>query len=154
MWNEKDVQPGSTAGGSQASLSSTNRTPASLGPGLKIEGELIGHEDLKIEGKIEGAISLGGYRLNVGSTAHIHAHIVAREVVVAGEVIGNVNAPERIELKKGGSIVGDLTTARIVIEDGAFFKGAIEIDSSNTQVGADLDSLLSKARKAYRSQDK
>jgi cytoskeletal protein CcmA (bactofilin family) len=119
-----------------------------LGPGLKIKGELIGHEDLKLEGKIEGAISLGGHRLNVGNTAHIHANIVAREVVVAGEVTGNVNARDRIEIKKGGSIVGDLTTARIVIEDGAFFKGAIEIDSSNTQVGADLNTLLAKAGKA------
>ena len=148
MWNEKDVQPRPPAAGTPASPGSTNRTPASLGPGIKIKGELVGHEDLKLEGKIEGAISLGGHRLNVGSTAHIHAHIVAREVVVAGEVIGNVNARDRIEIKKGGSIVGDLTTARIVIEDGAFFKGAIEIDSSNTQVGADLDTLLGKARKA------
>src|SRR5713101_6130357 len=147
MWNEKDVQPGSAAGGSPASPGSTIRTPASLGPGLKIKGELIGHEDLKLEGKIEGAISLGGHRLNVGSTAHIHAHIVAREVVVAGEVIGNINAPDRIELKKGGSVVGDLTTARLVIEDGAIFKGTIEIGNRNTQVGADLDSLVGKARK-------
>jgi cytoskeletal protein CcmA (bactofilin family) len=147
MFNEKDVQPRPPAAGSPALPGSAIRTPASLGPGLKIEGELIGHEDLKIEGKIEGAISLGGYRLNVGNTAHIHANIVAREVVVAGEVIGNVNAPDRIELKKGGSIVGDLTTARLVIEDGAFFKGAIEIGRSNTQVGADLDSLLAQAGK-------
>jgi len=147
MWNDKDVQPGSAPAGTPASPGSVMRTTASLGPGLKIKGELIGHEDLKLEGKIEGAISLGGHRLNVGSTAHIHAHIVAREVVVAGEVIGNVNARDRIEIKKGGSIVGDLTTARIVIEDGAFFKGAIEIDGSNTQVGADLDTLLAKGRK-------
>jgi len=112
-----------------------------------IKGELIGHEDLKLEGKIEGAISLGGHRLNVGSTAHIHADILAREVVVTGEVIGNVNAPDRIELKKGGPIVGDLTTNRLVIEDGAIFKGTIEIGRRNTQVGADLDPLLAQARK-------
>jgi cytoskeletal protein CcmA (bactofilin family) len=147
MWNEKDVQPGPAAAGTPASPGSAIRTPASLGPGLKIKGELTGHEDLKLECKIEGAISLGGHRLSVGSTARIHADIVAREVVVAGEVTGNVSARDRIEIKKGGSIVGDLTTARIVIEDGAFFKGAIEIDSSNTQVGADLDTLLGKARK-------
>jgi cytoskeletal protein CcmA (bactofilin family) len=147
MWNDKDVQPGSAATGTPASSSSTIRTSASLGPGLKIKGELIGHEDLKLEGKIEGAISLGGHRLNVGSTAHIHADIVAREVVVAGEVIGNVNAPDRIELKKGGSIVGDLTTNRLVIEDGALFKGVIEIGRSNTQAGAHLDTLLAQARK-------
>jgi len=87
---------------------------------------------LKLEGKIEGAISLGGHRLNVGSTAHIHADIVAREVVIAGEVIGNVKGRDKIELKKGGSVVGDLTTARLVIEDGSIFKGTIEIGTRNT----------------------
>jgi cytoskeletal protein CcmA (bactofilin family) len=153
MFNEKDVQPRPPAAGAPALPGSTNRTPASLGPGLKIDGELIGHEDLKIEGKIEGAISLGGYRLNVGSTAHIHADITAREVVVAGEVIGNVTAPDRIELKKGGSIVGDLTTARLVIEDGAFFKGAIEIGRSTTRVGAELDTLFAQARKTEQKSD-
>src|ERR1700674_2076988 len=110
MWNEKDVQPGPAAAGTPASPGSAIRTPASLGPGLKIKGELTGHEDLKLECKIEGAISLGGPRLSVGSTARIHADIVAREVVVAGEVTGNVSARDRIEIKKGGSIVGDLTT--------------------------------------------
>ena len=144
MWNDKDVQPGPAAAGTPASPGSTNRTPASLGPGLKIKGELTGHEDLKLECKIEGAISLGGHRLSVGSTARIHADIVAREVVVAGEVTGNVSARDRIEIKKGGSIVGDLTTARIVIEDGAFFKGAIEIGKSNTEVRAGLDALLAQ----------
>jgi cytoskeletal protein CcmA (bactofilin family) len=147
MWNDKDVQPRPPAAGTPASPGSNIRTPASLGPSFKITGELIGDEDLKIEGKIEGAISLGGHRLNVGSTAHIHANIVASEVVIAGEVIGNVNAPDRIELKKGGSVVGDLTTNRLVIEDGAIFKGTIEIGSRNTQVGANLDTLLAQARK-------
>ncbi len=147
MWNDKDVQPRPPVAATPASPGSNIRTPAFLGPSLMIKGELIGGEDLKLEGKIEGAISLDGHRLNVGSTAHIHADIVAREVVIAGEVIGNVNAPDRIELKKGGSVVGDLTTNRLVIEDGAIFKGSIEIGSRNTQVGADLDTLLAKPGK-------
>ncbi len=147
MWNDKDVQSRPVAAGTPATPGSTIRTPASLGPSFKIKGELIGGEDLRLDGKIEGAISLGGHRLSVGSTAHIDGDIVAGEVVVAGEVIGNVNAPDRIELKKGGSVVGDLTTARLVIEDGAIFKGTIEIGNRNTQVGADLDSLVGKARK-------
>src|SRR5712691_9775607 len=150
MWDEKDVQLGPAAAGTPASPGSTIRTPSSLGPGLMLKGELIGSEDIKLEGKIEGAISLGGHRLNVGSTAHIHADIIAREVVVAGEVIGNVNAPDRIELKKGGSVVGDLTTNRLVIEDGAIFKGVIEIGRSNTQVRASLDPLLAQAGKAEK----
>jgi cytoskeletal protein CcmA (bactofilin family) len=150
MLNDKDVQPRPVAAGTPTSPASTVRTPASLGPSLNIKGDLIGHEDLKLEGKIDGSISLGGHRLNVGSTAHIHADITAREVVVAGEVIGNVNAPDRIELKKGGSVVGDLTTNRLVIEDGALFKGTIEIGRSNTQGGANLDTLLAQGGKAEK----
>ena len=144
MWSDKDVQPRPVAAGTPTLPGSNVRTPASLGPSFMIKGELIGAEDLKLEGKIEGAISLGGHLLSVGSAAHIHGDIVAREVVVAGEVIGNVIAPDRIELKKGGSIVGDLTTARLAIEDGAFFKGAIEIGRSNTEVRAGLDALLAQ----------
>jgi cytoskeletal protein CcmA (bactofilin family) len=150
MLNDKNLQPLPSVAGTPASPGSNIRTPASLGPSLIIKGDLIGHEDLKFEGKLEGAISLGGHWLSVGSTAHIHANIVAREVVVAGEVIGNVNAPDRIELKKGGSIVGDLTTNRLVIEDGAFFKGTIEIGNRSTQVGADLDTLLAQGGKAEK----
>jgi cytoskeletal protein CcmA (bactofilin family) len=150
MWSDKDAQPRTVAAGTPTSSGSNTRTPASLGPGLVIKGELEGGEDLKLDGNIEGTISLGGYRLTVGSTAHINANIVAREVVVAGKVIGNINARERIELKKGGSVVGDLTTARLAIEDGAFFKGAIEIDSGRTQVGADLGAVLVQAGKAEK----
>jgi len=150
MWNDKDVLPRPVVAGTPASPGSNIRARASLGPSLNIKGDLIGDEDLKLEGKIEGAISLGGHRLDVGSTAHIDGDIVAGEVVVAGEVIGNVNAPDRIELKKGGSVVGDLTTARLVIEDGAIFKGTIEIGTRNTQVGANLDTLLAQAGKAEK----
>ena len=150
MWNDKDVRSRPAAAGTPASPGSTIRTTAFLGPGFTIKGELEGAEDLNFDGKIEGAISLGGHRLNVGSTAHIHADIIAREVVVAGEVIGNVIAPDRIELRKGGSVVGDLTTARLAIEDGAFFKGTIEIGRSSTEVRAELDTLLASAREAQQ----
>ena len=69
-------------------------------------------------------------KLTVGASAKLTADIVAREVVVYGNVKGNLRARDRIEIKKDGSVVGDLTTARIMIEDGAYFKGAIEIDKS------------------------
>src|SRR5207244_10886544 len=70
--------------------------------------------------------------------------IIAREIVVYGKVNGDLRARDRIEIKKDGSVTGDLVTARIIIEDGAYFKGHIEIDRSNTQVGTDLDSLFSR----------
>ena len=104
-----------------------SRAPAWLGPGLKIKGQISGSEDLQVEGKIEGPISLGEHRLTVGQNAHVSGEITASEVVVYGEVTGNLLASGRIEIKNHGSVVGDLTTSRIMIEDGAYFKGAIEI---------------------------
>ena len=71
---------------------------------------------------------------------------VAREVIVSGEVRENISARDRLEIRKGSSVVGDLSTARITIEQGAYFKGAIEIDSIKSQVGADLDTLLGKTK--------
>jgi cytoskeletal protein CcmA (bactofilin family) len=150
MWTSNDTQhtpatsPSATptSGPSPANL----RTPAYLGPGLKIKGEITGNEDLRLDSKFEGSISIGGFRLTVGPNSHVDGEIKAREVIVSGQVNGNINARDRLEIKKGSSVVGDMSTARIMIEEGAYFKGAIEIDSSNTQVGADLDTLLSKAK--------
>ncbi|SRR5712692_1171036 len=120
------------------------RSPARLGPSLQVKGEITGNEDLQIDGQIEGSVSLGGHRLTVGRGAKVKAEIVAREVVVHGNVSGDLRARDRVEIKKDGSVVGDLTTARIMIEDGAYFKGHIEIDRSSAPVGADLDSLLAR----------
>jgi cytoskeletal protein CcmA (bactofilin family) len=150
MWTNKDAPSGTAPAAPSTLPASTSRTPAHLGPGVRIKGEITGNEDLRLDGKIEGSISLGGFRLTVGSTAHIQADIVAREVVVAGEVKGNVTARDRIEIRREGSIVGDLSTARIVIEEGSFFKGAIEIDTTRSQVGTDLDTLLGQAKHAEK----
>ena len=119
------------------------RTPAWLGPGIRVKGEVFGDEDLHVDGKVEGPISLGGHRLTVGKSGRVTAEVVAREVVVYGAIDGDIRARDRIEIKVAGSVIGDLTTARIVIEDGAYFKGHIEIDRS-TQVGADLDTVLTR----------
>ena len=150
MWTNKEAQPAPPQApnpmpGATASNASS-RGPGYLGAGLRIVGEITGNEDLKLDSQLEGTISLGGFRVTVGPSAHVVGEITAREVVVAGEVTGNINARDRLEIKKGSSVVGDLSTARILLEDGAYFKGAIEIDTSKTQVGADLDTLLAHAR--------
>ena len=156
MWGNKEEQP-KTSGPSPATRVETPtdsprpaspnvRATAWLGPTLRVKGEISGNEDLHIEGKVEGPISLGGHKLTVGRSAEVTAEIVAREVVVSGKVDGDLRARDRIEIKKDGSVVGDLSTARIMIEDGAYFKGSIEIDRSKTQVGTDLDSLLARAK--------
>src|SRR5260221_10740743 len=104
---------------------------ARLGASLHIKGEISGNEDLHIDGSVEGLVQLDDRKLTVGATAKLTADVVAREVVVYGSVKGNLRARDRIEIKKDGSVIGDLTTARIMIEDGAYFKGSIEIEKSS-----------------------
>src|ERR1700689_5847826 len=112
-------------------LSSTPSGPtARLGASLHVKGEISGNEDLHIDGSVEGLVQLENRKLTVGASAKLTADVVAREVVVYGSVKGNLRARDRIEIKKDGSVVGDLTTARIMIEDGAYFKGSIEIDKA------------------------
>ncbi len=118
-----------------------------LGPGLTIKGEISGNEDLKLDSKVEGLISIGGFRLTVGQNAHVNADVIAREAIIFGEVNGDISAVDRIEVMKSASIVGDLSTAKIVIEEGAYFKGGVEVAAQNAQVGADLDTLLRGANK-------
>lgn len=101
-----------------------------LGSSLHVKGDIIGTEDLLIDGSVEGLIELDERKLTVGKTAKLTADINARDVVVYGYVKGNVRAKGRIEIRKDGSVIGSLTTAQIMIEDGADFKGSIEIDRS------------------------
>jgi len=146
MQTNKDLQPGPSV--SPSAPTSTRRATSYLGPGLHIKGEISGNEDLQLDGKVEGLVSIGGFRLTVGPGAHVNADIVAREAVISGEVNGDIRACDRIEVMKSASIVGDLSTGRIVIEEGAYFNGDVEIGSSQTQIGTDLDTLLNGVKKA------
>jgi cytoskeletal protein CcmA (bactofilin family) len=109
----------------------SDRAGARLGSSLHVKGEISGNEDLLIDGSVEGLIQLDERKLTVGPAAKVTADIIAREIVVYGNVKGNLRAKDRIEIKKDGSVNGDLTTARIMIEDGAYFKGSIEIDKGS-----------------------
>jgi len=106
----------------------TARTLACLGSTIVVKGEITSDEDLQIDGKVEGNISLRGHRLTVGRTANLNSEITAREVIVYGNASGNLRARDRVEIKKDGQVIGDITTTRISIEDGAYFKGRIEIE--------------------------
>jgi cytoskeletal protein CcmA (bactofilin family) len=109
------------------------RETGRLGSSLRVKGEITGTEDLVIDGLIEGSIQLNKGKLTVGSTGKVTADVNARDVVVHGYVKGNVRANGKIEIRKDGSVIGNLTTAQIMIEDGANFKGSIEIDRSATK---------------------
>src|SRR5690242_10165177 len=118
------------------SLNPSGGNGARLGSSLHVKGEITGNEDLQIDGTVEGLVQLDDRKLTVGASAKVTADIVSREVVVYGNVKGNLRARDRIEIKKDGSVVGDLTTARIMIEDGAYFKGSIEIDKTGDAAGS------------------
>ncbi len=111
-----------------------------FGKSMKIVGEVFSEEDLYVDGELEGKLELR-HRVTIGPNGNAHANIHAKEVVVFGTVRGNVEAEERISLRAGASIVGDIKTAGIVIEDGAYFKGGIDISRvdpvtlSNTRAG-------------------
>jgi len=109
-------------------IPATGGTPARIGPSVQVKGEINGSEDLEIHGSVEGTVTLEERRLTIGPTAKVSADLSAREIVIFGSVKGNLKAKDRIEIKKDGSVVGDLSTARIMIEDGAYFKGSIEIE--------------------------
>jgi cytoskeletal protein CcmA (bactofilin family) len=106
------------------------RTLACLGATIVVKGEITSDEDLQIDGRVEGPISLRNSRLIVGRSAQLNSEIIAREVIVYGNASGNLRALDRVEIKKDGQVIGNITTARISVEDGAYFKGRIEIDRS------------------------
>ncbi len=106
------------------------RATSRMGSNLHVKGEISGNEDLHIDCTLEGLVQIAERKLTVGATAKLTADITAREVIVYGSVKRNVRRKGKIEIKKDGSVNGDLTTAQIVIEDGAYFKGSIEIEKS------------------------
>lgn len=98
-----------------------------FGKGFRFNGEMSGSEDVHVAGEIEGSIELSDNELIVGSSGHVRAQVKARAITVSGHLKGQVRADERIEILKTGSLEGDLETAQIVIEDGAVFRGSIDI---------------------------
>ncbi|HUY93778.1 MAG TPA: polymer-forming cytoskeletal protein [Terracidiphilus sp.] len=115
---------------------STAGDQASISKGLFIKGEISGSESLYIDGKVEGSILLNGNRVTVGRNGHVAASITAREVVVLGKVRGNVTATDRVDIRAEGALTGDVAAARISIEDGAFFKGGIDIRKPDAKQAA------------------
>lgn len=101
--------------------------PTFLGRTTVAQGQLSAHEDLVIEGKFEGTISLEDHCLTVGAEGHVKAEIRARQIVILGSVTGNLAAREKIEIRRTGHVVGDLGAATVAIEDGAYLKGSINI---------------------------
>ena len=118
-------------------MSSATADQATIGKSLVIKGEVTGSESLYIDGRVEGSINLAGNRVTVGRNGVVSANINAREIVVLGKVKGNLSASDRVDIRSDGSLTGDVVAARISIEDGAFFKGGIDIRKAGQKVNGE-----------------
>ncbi len=114
-------------------VTTTTSDQATIGKSLVIKGEVTGSESLYIDGRVEGSINLSGNRVTVGRNGVVSANINAREIVVLGKVRGNLTASDRVDIRSDGSLTGDVVAARISIEDGAFFKGGIDIRKAGSK---------------------
>lgn len=124
--------PGSSARGAIV------RNSSCIVAGLQIKGEIFGDADLQIDGNVEGTIALPGQNLTVGRSGQLSCNVDAREVLVYGKVLGNLIATDLIEIKKDGSVIGDIRAPRISIEDGAYFKGYIDMEDPHMPAPAIL----------------
>ena len=100
---------------------------AGIGKSIVVKGELSGNEDLRVEGRIEGKIDLNQNVLTVGESGKVKAQIVAKSVVVVGEVLGNVTAIEKVSIQEKGVVDGDISSPRVAIAEGAHFRGSIDM---------------------------
>jgi len=104
---------------------------AQIGKSVVIKGELSGSEDLYVDGQVEGSISLKNNSLTVGPNGQVKASVEAKGIVVQGKLEGNVQASDRVELRKSAIVTGDISTQRISIEEGAYLKGKVDIQGKS-----------------------
>ncbi len=104
---------------------------ANVGQTVKIKGEVTAQEDLTIEGQIEGQISLPGNALTIGANGRVNAQVMAKTVMILGQVKGDIVAKEKVDVAPSGSVEGDIRSPRVAIADGARFKGSIDMETGN-----------------------
>ena len=144
MWqtldNSKPQTPSSAPAQNSNSLAAQLRTTAeqaTIGRSLCIKGEITGSESLFIDGKVEGSINLTDNRVTIGRNGDVKANVSAKEVVVMGKLPGNVVVSDRVDIRAEGALSGDVVAHRLSIEDGAYFKGSVDLKRSEQKIHAD-----------------
>ena len=131
-----DSAPRVSSAPAMSNLAPVGNEVAHIGKSVIVKGELSGSEDLSIDGTVEGSVQLDGHNLVIGPNGRVRAQLRAKQVVVQGKVDGNITASERVELRRTAVLVGDIFTPRIAIEEGAFFKGGIEVAQARSAAPA------------------
>src|ERR1700728_3351208 len=125
-----------------------SRNAATIGKSVKIVGQIVTKEDLYVDGDVEGTIESLENKVTVGPNRRVQANSRAREVIILGQVQGNVETSDKVDIRKDAKLVGDIVTARISIEDGALFKGSIDIKKAEPKVVAPAPTPPAVARLA------
>ena len=136
-------QPVSAA--SQPEYRRIERDMVNIGKSVVIKGELNGSEDLTIEGHVEGKMELKDHVLTIGPNGKIKAQVFAKAVIVLGEVNGNVTATEKVDIRDGGSVDGDIISPRVAIAEGAHFRGSVDMQRKGGQPAAATSAQPQKA---------
>jgi len=105
-----------------------------IGSSIKIKGTITGDEDLLIQGKVEGTISLRDHELSIGENGKVTADIKAKTVKIDGEVAGDITCGEKVVISRSGNVKGNIVAPRVTLEDGAIFKGSIDMDPASSTV--------------------
>ncbi len=140
---ENEVTPGSTPVRKQETTQPIHQPakgPATIGASIRFKGELSGEEDFIIQGVVEGRITLTNNNLTIGNTGRIKADIIARTIIVEGELLGDLMGEEKVIIRKTGRVRGNIVSPRVTLEDGAKFKGSIEMDPQDTEASVKPDS--------------
>ena len=135
----------------QAEPRRIERDLVNIGKSVVIKGELSGSEDLTIEGHVEGKIELKDHLLTIGPNGRIKAQIFAKTVIVLGEVSGNVSASEKVEIRDGGSVDGDIVSPRVAIAEGAHFRGSVDMQKKGGAISASASTSASATTSASSS---
>ena len=145
MWQTLDNSKNPQTSNPQPGPSSTplanqlRTTPeqATIGRSLVIKGEVSGSESLYIDGRVEGTINLADNRVTIGRNGSVQANVNAKEVVVMGKLHGNVTVSDRVDIRAEGALTGDVVAHRLSIEDGAYFKGSVDLKKSDQKINSD-----------------
>jgi cytoskeletal protein CcmA (bactofilin family) len=113
-----------------------DRDVVNIGKSVVIKGELNGSEDLTVEGHVEGKVELREHVLTIGPHGKIKAEVFAKAVIVLGEVVGNITASEKVDIRDNGSVDGDIVSPRVAIAEGAHFRGSVDMQRKAAAAGA------------------
>jgi cytoskeletal protein CcmA (bactofilin family) len=145
------TQPVTTPVAVQPDARRIERDIVNIGKSVVIKGELNGSEDLTIEGHVEGRIELKDHVLTIGPNGKIKAQVFAKAVIVLGEVNGNVTASEKVDIRDGGSVDGDIISPRVAIAEGAHFRGSVDMQRKGAQPGQQKAASQSEKSQASSS---